>query len=197
MEPVIRSSIVKDVVVGLEHEGLCTGRAPPLGWCVRKCIEQHINSVVDEGVSMKLVRHITFDVENELQLLQAEEVGGSRVAFLNCIQRWRRRDGEIHLHGAGDSLRIRLNSYNRFAGAGECMCLGSCGGIPPGIPPKQCMWRFPLLPLYLNPLYWCLGVSNRPRPCRGGISVEPGLVAPGIPPRRRPLEYEAASCAES
>jgi hypothetical protein len=81
MGPVIRSSIVKDVVTGLEHEGMRTGRAPLLGRCIRQCVEQHINRIVDKGVSMKMVLHVASDVENELQLLWAEEDGGSRVTF--------------------------------------------------------------------------------------------------------------------
>jgi len=123
MEYVIWSSTMKDVVTGLEHEWMCIGQAPLLGWCVRKCIEQHVNAVVDEGVLMKLVLHINFDVENELQLLQDEEVGGIRVAFLNCIQQWRHRDGEILLHSASDSLHILHNSCNRFTGARVNLCV--------------------------------------------------------------------------
>jgi hypothetical protein len=66
MELAIQSTTVKDAIAGLEHIGLRAGRAPMLGWCVRKGIEQHVNVTVDEGVSMELVCHITSDVKNKL-----------------------------------------------------------------------------------------------------------------------------------
>jgi hypothetical protein len=51
-----------------------------LGWSTKSCaqvgnlflvgvlkgIEQHVNAVVDEGVSMELDCHITYDVKNNL-----------------------------------------------------------------------------------------------------------------------------------
>jgi hypothetical protein len=93
MEPAIRRATVKDAIVGLEHVGLRAGRAPLLGWCIRKGIEQHVDAAVDEGVSMELLHHITFDIKNKLQLLRAEEVGWSLVTILNWVQRWRLRVG--------------------------------------------------------------------------------------------------------
>jgi len=74
MEPTIWRATVKDAITGLEHVRLCAGRAPLLGWCIRKGIEQHVDADSDEGVSMELLCHIFFDIKNNLQVLRTEEV---------------------------------------------------------------------------------------------------------------------------
>jgi hypothetical protein len=117
MKPIIWSATMKDSIAWLEHIVLRIGQAPLLGWCIQKDIKQHDDMIVDEGVSMELVSHITSDVKNKLHFLQDEDVGWILVAILNLVQQWRHNGMEFLLNNVSGTIHGRHCSYNNNIGA--------------------------------------------------------------------------------
>jgi hypothetical protein len=63
------------------------GRAPHFEWRVREGIE-HVDYVVNEGVSVELLHHIAPHLKDELQLLRTEETGWTLVTFCLWVEKW-------------------------------------------------------------------------------------------------------------
>jgi hypothetical protein len=58
VEPAIQRATMRCVVIGYECKGLHAVQTPLFDWRVREGIEQHVDSVANEGMQMKLLHHI-------------------------------------------------------------------------------------------------------------------------------------------